>query len=111
MRFLRTVAVGAGVVGAAAGLGILGSGAASAVVVAPIPGGVQVELNHADTVWADQANIGATIASMPNVAAQSFGAGFDAATEIAAQLPQGRVGFTVVGPLSSPGGIIVILAE
>ena len=72
MGFLRTAAVGVGVVGAAAGLGFAGAGAASALAVTPIPGGVQVDLNHADTVWAYQNNVGPAVASIPNASAQSF---------------------------------------
>ena len=111
MGKLATVTAGIGVAGAVVVIGIGSAATASALAVAPIPGGVQVDLNHADTVWAYQNNVGPAIASIPNPSLQSLGAALHETTWVASQLPAGRVSFTVEGPLNNLGGLIVVLEE
>ena len=111
MRCVRSLAVGAVALGATAGAVVLGAGSASALAVTPIVGGVQVDLNHNDTVWAHQNKVGAAVASVPIPAAQSFGTTFDSATQLAATYPQGRVSFSAEGPITDPSGFIVAFKE
>ena len=111
MRFVRSFAVGALAIGALAGLGVTGAGSASAVGVSQLPGGVQVDLNHDETIWAQQHNVGGALANIPNPSAQSFGTTFGAATEASAEYPQGRVTFTAFGPITEPSGLIVVFKE
>ncbi len=111
MRFVRSLAAGAVVIGAGAGIAIAGSGTASAIGFQPLPGGVQVDLNHAETVWAHQNNVGAAVGNIPNPSAQSFGVAFDGATELSSMYPKGRVSFSVIGPLNDLGGFIVAFEE
>lgn len=111
MRFVRSLAVGAVAVGATAGLGVLGAGSASALGVTPIPGGVQVDLSHSETVWAHQNNVGSAVAGLPGPAAKSFGSTFDAATELSQEFPKGRVSFSAIGPITDPSGVIVAFEE
>lgn len=111
MRVARYVATGAIVVGASAGLAVLGSGSASAIGVAPVPGGIAVDLSHAETVWAYDNNVGGAITGLPHPSAASFGLTFDSAAALALGYPQGRVGFTVLGPVNDLNGVIVAYAE
>ena len=111
MRFVRSFAVGALAVGAATAMGLAGAGSASAMGVSPLPGGVQVDLNHDETMWAQQHNVGGSIASIPNETAQSFGDTFGAATEVSSTYPQGRVTFTAYGPINELSGLIVVFKE
>ncbi len=111
MRFVRSLAAGAVVIGASAGLGIVGSGTASAIGIQPMPGGMQVDLNHDETLWAHQNNVGAAVGNIPNPSAQSFGVAFDGATALSSTYPKGRVSFSVFGPLNDLGGYIVAFEE
>ncbi len=111
MRFVRSLAAGAVVIGASAGLGIVGSGTASAIGIQPLPGGMQVDLNHDETLWAHQNNVGAAVGNIPNPSAKSFGVAFDGATELSSMYPKGRVSFSVFGPLNDLGGYIVAFEE
>jgi hypothetical protein len=89
----------------------LSAGPAAAVTVAPVPGGMQVDLTHNDTVWVSQTNVGGLLAGVPNVAVQSFGQTLTALSGLASLYPQGRVAFTVVGPLNSLNGTMEALAQ
>ncbi|KAA0023062.1 hypothetical protein [Antrihabitans cavernicola] len=111
MRFVRSLAVGAVAIGATAGLGVLGAGSASALGVTPLPGGVQVDMNHDETVWAHQNKVGAVVAGLPSAAAKSFGTTLDAATELSQTYPKGRVSFSAFGPITDPSGVIVAFEE
>ena len=107
MSFGRSIAVGVVALGATAGICALGAGSASAVGITPLPGGVQVEFTHDETVWVDQSNVGLGIYAIPNPSAQSFGLTLDAAAALAQTFPQGRVSFSAFGPLEAPQGEIV----
>ncbi len=111
MRVFRSLAAGAVIAGAAAGLSLLSAGSAAAIGITPYPGGVAVQLTHEETAWAHQAGVGAAIAALPHPAAESFGVTFASAAELALEHPKGRVGFTAEGPLDNPGGLIVAYKE
>ncbi|MCX5042636.1 hypothetical protein OG921_05555 [Aldersonia sp. NBC_00410] len=84
---------------------------ASALGVTPVPGGVQVDLNHAETQWVSQNGVGVRTAGLPHPSAASFGQTLDSVAEVAAGYPQGWVSFTVFGPLDSLNGTMVAYKE
>lgn len=95
--------------GAASVLATVGAGSAGAVAVTPLPGGVRVDLSPADTRWVDQNNIGQMVAGVPHPSAPSFGQALDAAAAVSATYPNGRVTFTVFGPLHELSGSMLAL--
>lgn len=111
MQIFRSLAAGAMVVGAASGLAVAGMGSAAAADVRPLPGGVEVNLSHADTVWAHQQGVGKMIAGIPNPSVASFGTSLSALSELASTYPQGRVAFTVFGPFDQLSGTMVALEK
>ncbi|WP_280454598.1 hypothetical protein [Nocardia brasiliensis] len=66
MRIVRSLVAGALIAGAASVFAMLGAGSAGAVAVTPLPGGVQVDLSPADTVWVAQNRFGQTLAGLPH---------------------------------------------
>ncbi|MBD0324263.1 MAG: hypothetical protein ICV72_12895 [Aldersonia sp.] len=108
---VRSLALGAVIVGAASAGAVLAAAPASALGVSPLPGGVQVDLNHDETVWAHQNDIGTRAAGLPHPSAESFGTTLQAVTEAASQYPQGHVSFTVYGPLDNLNGTMVAFKE
>lgn len=106
---VRKMAAGAVIVAAASGAAVLGAGSASAVAVTPLPGGVQVDLNHGDTAWVNQTHFGRTIAVLPHPSAASFGQALDSAAALSSQYPDGRVVFTVYGPVDQLNGTMLAL--
>ena len=111
MRFVRSVVVGALVAGVASALALFGAGTASAVEVSPLPGGVRVDLSHAETAWAYQNGVGTTLAKIPNASFRSFGSTLTSATGMSADYPDGHVSFTMFGPVTSPSGEMVAFRE
>ncbi|MFF0542143.1 hypothetical protein ACWEVD_09440 [Nocardia thailandica] len=109
MRVVRSLVAGALIAGSAAVLGVLGAGQASAVAVTPLSGGVQVDLSPADTAWVSQSRIGLSIAGLPHPSAASFGQALDAAATVSSAVPNGRVTFTVYGPLDQLNGTMLAL--
>ncbi|QIS10819.1 MULTISPECIES: hypothetical protein [Nocardia] len=109
MRVVRSLVAGALIAGAASLFGMLGAGSAGAVAVTPLPGGVQVDLSPADTVWVHQTHFGQVIAGLPHPSAPSFGAALDAAADVSASVPNGRVTFTVYGPFDQLNGTMLAL--
>ncbi|WP_433725387.1 hypothetical protein ACQP0C_30205 [Nocardia sp. CA-129566] len=109
MRIVRSLVAGALIAGAASAFAMLGTGSASAVAVTPLAGGVQVDLNPADTAWVHQNHIGQAIAGLPHPSAASFGEALDAAADVSASVPGGRVTFTVYGPLNELNGTMLAL--
>ncbi|WP_280509258.1 hypothetical protein [Nocardia farcinica] len=109
MRVVRSLVAGAFIAGAASVLAVLGAGSANAVAVTPLPGGVQVDLSHADTKWVADNNFGRVIGSLPHPSAPSFGEALDAAAELSSQYPTGRVTLTVFGPLDQLNGTMLAL--
>lgn len=109
MRIVRSLVAGALIAGAASVFVMLGTGSASAVAVTPLAGGVQVDLNPADTAWVRQNHIGQAIAGLPHPSAASFGQALDAAAGISASVPGGRVTFTVYGPFNELNGTMLAL--
>lgn len=109
MRVVRSIVAGALIAGAAAVFTSLGAGSASAVAVTPLAGGVQVDLSPADTAWVSQSRIGLTIAGLPHPSAASFGEALDAAATVSSAVPNGRVTFTVFGPLDQLNGTMLAL--
>ncbi|MEU8894432.1 hypothetical protein AB0C65_01100 [Nocardia sp. NPDC048505] len=75
----------------------------------PLPGGLQVDLTAADTQWVSQSHIGQAIAGLPHPSAASFGQALDAAAKVSASVPNGRVTFTVFGPLNELNGTMLAL--
>ncbi|MEA3526670.1 MULTISPECIES: hypothetical protein [Nocardia] len=100
---------GALVAGAASVFAVLGAGSAGAVAVTPLPGGVQVDLSPADTVWVHQNHVGLAIAGLPHPSAASFGEALDAAAQVSSSVPNGRVTFTVYGPFDQLNGSMLAL--
>lgn len=111
MHLFRSLATGALLVGAATGLAVMGAGSAAAVTVQPVDGGVQVDLNHDDTVWVRDHNVGGMVAGLGSPAAASFGQSLTVLSQLASQFPQGRVAFTVFGPLDNLNGTMVALDQ
>lgn len=109
MRVVRSIVAGALIAGAASVFAALGAGSAGAVAVTPLPGGVQVDLSPADTAFVHQNNVGIAIAGLPHPSAASFGQALDAAAEVSTQVPNGRVTFTVYGPLNELNGTMLAL--
>ncbi|MBO0856096.1 MAG: hypothetical protein J2P18_20285 [Nocardia sp.] len=109
MRVLRKLAAGALFAGAASGVAVMGAGEASAVAVTPLPGGLQVDLNPGDTQWVHQTHVGQSITGLPNASAASFGESLDSAAALSSQYPDGRVVFTVYGPIDQPSGTMLAL--
>lgn len=109
MRVVRSLVAGALVAGAASVLAVLGAGSASAVAVTPLPGGVQVDLSPSDTRWVADTGFGRVVAGLPHQSAPSFGEALDAAAQLSAQYPNGRVTFTVFGPLHELNGTMLAL--
>jgi hypothetical protein len=92
----------------AATVGVVMSAApASALGITPVPGGYQVDLTHSETVWVNQNNIGRAAAGLPHPSAASFGQTLGSVASVAADYPQGRVSFTVFGPLNTLNGTMV----
>lgn len=104
MRVAHTLATGAFVAGAASVLATVGAGSAGAVAVTPLAGGVRVDLSPADTQWVHNNNFGHMVAGIPHPSAPSFGMALDAAAEVSSAQPNGRVVFTVFGPLHELSG-------
>ncbi|MFR9753186.1 hypothetical protein ACL02S_19415 [Nocardia sp. 004] len=100
---------GALVAGAASVFAVLGAGSAGAVAVSPLPGGIQVDLSPADTMWVHQNNIGSAIAGLPHPSAASFGQALGAAAQVSSSVPGGRVTFTVFGPFDQLNGTMLAL--
>ncbi|NUS43106.1 MAG: hypothetical protein HOQ24_05390 [Mycobacteriaceae bacterium] len=111
MHLFRSFAAGAALAGALTCGVTLGAHTAAAATVAPIPGGVEVNLTHDDTVWVSQNKLGTMVSSLPNPAAGSFGQTLNTLSELASQYPQGRVAFTVVGPFDNLNGTMVALEQ
>ncbi|MEU7632740.1 hypothetical protein AB0B25_22910 [Nocardia sp. NPDC049190] len=109
MRVVRSLVAGALVAGAASVFAVLGAGSAGAVAVTPLPGGVQVDLSPADTVWVHQTHFGQTLAGLPHPSAASFGQALDAAAQVSSSVPGGRVTFTVYGPVDQLNGSMLAL--
>ncbi|WP_280238797.1 hypothetical protein [Nocardia abscessus] len=109
MRVVRSIVAGALVAGAASIFAALGAGSAGAVAVTPLPGGVQVDLSPADTVFVHQNNVGLALAGLPHPSAASFGQALDAAAEVSSSVPGGRVTFTVYGPFDQLNGTMLAL--
>ena len=109
MRVVRKLAAGAIIAAAASGLALLGAGSASAVGLTPLPGGVQVDLSPGDTQWVHQTHFGQTIGVLPHPSAPSFGQALDSAAALSSQYPDGRVVFTVYGPLDQLSGTMLAL--
>ncbi|MFC3966090.1 hypothetical protein [Nocardia jiangsuensis] len=109
MRVVRSLVAGALIAGAASVFAALGAGSAGAVAVTPLPGGVQVDLSPADTAFVHQNNVGLAIAGLPHPSAASFGTALDAAADVSTQVPNGRVTFTVYGPLNELSGTMLAL--
>ncbi|MFD4407220.1 hypothetical protein ACFWPH_31085 [Nocardia sp. NPDC058499] len=106
MRVARTLAAGAFIAGAASVLATVGAGSAGAVAVTPMPdvGGVRVDLSPGDTQWVHNSNFGHMLAAIPHPSAPSFGMALDAAAAVSSAQPNGRVVFTVFGPLHELNG-------
>lgn len=109
MRIARKLVTGALIAGAAGVLAMMGAGSASAASVTPLPGGVQVDLTHADTQWVAGNHFGQTLAGLPHPSAASFGQALDAAATLSSQYPDGRVVFTVFGPFDQLNGTMLAL--
>ena len=109
MRVVRKLAAGAIIAAAASGLAMLGAGSASAVGVTPLPGGVQVDLSPGDTQWVHQTHFGRTIGILPHPSAASFGQALDSAATLSSQYPDGRVVFTMYGPVDQLNGTMLAL--
>ncbi|WP_194819281.1 hypothetical protein [Nocardia sp. XZ_19_385] len=109
MRVVRSLVAGALIAGAASVFAVLGAGSANAVAVTPLPGGLQVDLSPGDTRWVSQSNIGLALAGLPHPSAASFGQALDAAAEVSSAVPNGRVTFTVFGPLNELNGTMLAL--
>ncbi|MEU1986174.1 hypothetical protein [Nocardia sp. NPDC019395] len=109
MRVARTLATGALIAGAASVLATVGAGSAGAVAVTPLPGGVRVDLSHSDTQWVHNSKFGHTLAGIPHPSAPSFGMALDAAAAVSSNQPNGRVVFTVFGPLHELNGSMLAL--
>ncbi|TSE01088.1 hypothetical protein FOS14_04900 [Skermania sp. ID1734] len=111
MRLVRTLATGMLAMGAIAGISVVGAGSASALGITPLPGGVEVDLNHAETVWAHDNHVGIAMARLPHPSAESFGQTFESAVALSSQYPAGRVSFTAYGPLDDLSGTMVAFKE
>ncbi|CAM3102220.1 hypothetical protein [Skermania piniformis] len=111
MRFIRSIVVGTLVAGVASALALFGAGTASAVEVTPLPGGVRVDLDHAESAWVYQNGIGFNMAKIPHPSARSFGSTLSSATGISSGYPDGRVSFTVYGPIDAPHGGMVVFKD
>lgn len=109
MRIVRSLVAGALIAGAASVFAVLGAGSAQAVAVTPLQGGMQVDLSPADTAWVHQTHIGQAIAGLPHPSAASFGQSLDSAAALSSSVPNGRVTFTVYGPLNSLNGTMLAL--
>ncbi|MGQ4599554.1 hypothetical protein [Nocardia sp. R6R-6] len=109
MRVIRSIVAGALVAGAASVCAVLGAGSANAVAVTPLPGGIQVDLSPADTVWVHQNHVGLAVAGLPHPSAASFGEALDAAAQVSSAVPGGRVTFTVYGPFDQLNGTMLAL--
>ncbi|WP_067655010.1 hypothetical protein [Nocardia harenae] len=109
MRVVRSLVAGALIAGAASVFAAMGAGSAGAVAVTPLPGGVQVDLSPADTAFVAQNNVGRVVAGLPHPSAASFGQALDAAADVSVQVPNGRVTFTVYGPLNELSGTMLAL--
>ncbi|WP_245670722.1 hypothetical protein [Nocardia flavorosea] len=70
----------------------------------PDVGGVRVDLSPADTRWVHNSNFGHMLAAIPHPSAPSFGMALDAAAAVSSAQPNGRVVFTVFGPLHELNG-------
>ncbi|WP_024803645.1 hypothetical protein [Nocardia sp. BMG51109] len=109
MRVVRKLVTGALIAGAASVLGVLGAGSANAVAVTPLPGGMQVDLTPSDTQFVHRSHIGQAISGLPHPSAASFGQALDAASGLSSQYPDGRVVFTVYGPVDQLSGTMLAL--
>lgn len=109
MRVARSLATGVLIAGAASVIATLGAGSAGAVAVTPLPGGVRVDLSPADTRWVHQNQFGHTLAGLPHPSAASFGQALDSAAAVSSEHPNGRVVFTVYGPLHQLNGTMLAL--
>ncbi len=109
MRVVRKLVAGALVAGAASVLAVLGAGSASAVAFTPLPGGVQVDLTPGDTQWVHHTHFGDTLGALPHPSAASFGQALDSAADLSSKYPDGRVVFTVFGPLDQLSGTMLAL--
>ncbi|MEV6430142.1 hypothetical protein [Nocardia sp. NPDC051463] len=109
MRVVRSLVAGALIAGAASVFAVFGAGSANAVAVTPLAGGVQVDLSPADTAWVYQNHIGRAVAGLPHPSAASFGQALDAAAGVSSSVPNGRVTFTVYGPLNELNGTMLAL--
>ncbi|GGK61445.1 hypothetical protein [Nocardia camponoti] len=109
MRVVRSLFVGALIAGAAAIASTIGAGSASAFAVTPLNGGVQVDLSPGDTAWVHQTRFGLTVAGLPHPSAASFGQALDAAATVSSAVPNGRVTFTVYGPIDKLNGTMLAL--
>ncbi|MBY8863149.1 hypothetical protein K7711_42240 [Nocardia sp. CA2R105] len=109
MRVVRKLVAGALIAGAASVLAVMGAGSASAFALTPLPGGVQVDLTPGDTQWVHQTHIGQTIGFLPHPSAASFGQALDSAADLSSQYPDGRVVFTVYGPMEQLNGSMLAL--
>ena len=109
--FIRSFAAGALVFGAATAGVVMAAAPASALGITPVPGGYQVDLTHDETVWVSQNDIGRAAAALPHPSAASFGSTLGSVATVAAEFPQGRVSFTVFGPLDTLNGTMVAYQE
>jgi hypothetical protein len=109
MRIVRKLVAGALIAGAASVLAVLGAGSASAVSVTPVQGGLEVDLTPSDTQWVHQTHIGQVIGSLPHPSAPSFGQALDSAADLSSQYPDGRVVFTMYGPIDQLSGTMLAL--
>jgi len=104
---VRTLAVGALVTGAAAA----GVGSASALGLQPLPGGVQVDLSHDETMFVKNNNIGLAATQLPHPSAESFGVTLQAVSDKASEYPAGRVSFTMFGPFDQLSGTMAAFEQ
>jgi hypothetical protein len=104
---VRTVVIG----GLVAGAAVLGVGSASALGLQPLPGGVQVDLSHDETMWVRDNNIGIAASRLPHPSAESFGYTLQAVSEKASEYPAGRVSFTMFGPFDQLSGTMVAFEQ
>jgi hypothetical protein len=109
MRIVRKLVAGALIAGAASVLAVLGAGSASAVSVTPVQGGLEVDLTPGDTQWVHQTHIGQVIGILPHPSAPSFGQALDSAADLSSQYPDGRVVFTMYGPIDQLSGTMLAL--
>ncbi|RMI27983.1 hypothetical protein [Nocardia stercoris] len=109
MGMVRKSVAGMLIVGAASVLATMEAGSASALALNPLPGGVEVDLSPGDTQWVHQTHFGLTMSRLPHPSAASFGQSLEAAANLSSQYPDGRVIFTVYGPLDQLNGTMLAL--